>query len=275
MLKKDWMSVIIPAWCVNQETVGCTVACLESVAKCAGVYPVELILIDNGSGGPEEKTMRECLGKIGPVFQSIKYLQLNENTGFIKATNLGIDLSDGNQIMFLNNDTVLPRKAISRLSRTQRETQAWAVGPICRIKNNPIRGSWQSIDRCRKIGIGLNKLEAYKDKDLEGYNEKLYTSGFVRGFSPGMLAFFCTVFPAHVFDQVGYLDEIYGCGFGDDDDFCRRIRIRGGKLYLEPRVLIEHNHRTSFKTRQKILGINYHEEGVKNLKIFKSRWGGH
>lgn len=274
-MTQNWMSIIIPAWCVNQDTVNCTIACLESVSIAAREYPTELVLVDNGSGGPEKKIVREKLDILSSTFASVKYLQLKENLGFVKATNLGIDSADGNQIMFLNNDTVLPSKAISRLARSQKETRAWAVGPVCRIKTNPMRGSWQSIDRCRQIGIGLNKLEPYRDIDLEGYNEKLWTSGLVRGFSPSMLAFFCTVFPSTTFDRVGYLDEIYGCGLGDDDDYCKRIRAAGGKMYLEPRVLIEHNHRTSFKTRHKLLGINYHEESAKNLKIFKSRWSGH
>ena len=275
MVRQEYISVIIPAWCVTEETVKCTIACLESVAKCAGVSPVELVLVDNGSGGPEKRTVREHLESIKPVFKSVKYLQLNENSGFVKATNLGIDASDGNQIMFLNNDTVLPRKAIMRMSMVQKSTQAWAVGPTCRIKTNPLKGSWQSIDRCRSIGVGLDKIDKYNDTNLDGYNDKLWNSSFVHGFSPSMLAFFCTLFPASTFDDVGVLDEIYGCGLGDDDDFCRRIRMRGGKLFFEPKVLIEHNHRTSFKTRQKVLGINYHEESAKNLKIFKSRWGGH
>jgi GT2 family glycosyltransferase len=62
-----------------------------------------------------------------------------------------------------------------------------------------------------------------------------------------MLAFFCTMFKREVFDRVGLLDEAFGVGFGDDDDYCRRVLNLGYNMALVQDLIIPHHHRTTFK----------------------------
>jgi GT2 family glycosyltransferase len=71
-------------------------------------------------------------------------------------------------------------------------------------------------------------------------------SGYVIRNS-GMIAFFCTMFKREVFENVGLLDENFGVGFGDDDDYCRRVLNAGYSLALVQDLVIPHHHRTTFK----------------------------
>lgn len=271
------ISVIIPAWNYNKVLGDHTLRCIDSIA-CSNVhYPVELVLVDNGSAGFERKRVTDWLDKNHDKFASVKYLRLNNNLGFVKAINLGIDASDGEYFCFQNNDTIVPQKVYLNMIRTQKETGAWAVGPMALIPTlpgeNPLRKSWQSIDRVRKLwntGVANIPQFIHGKTNLDTYNDYL-SKAQIRGFFPGMIAFFCTVFPKSTIDRLGYLHEAYGAGLADDDDYCDRIGLFGGKIYFDPKVAVIHNHRSSFKIRQKELGINYHEESKRNMQILKDR----
>ena len=272
------ISVIVPAWNYNKTLGDHTLRCIDSIACSNSQYPVELVLIDNGSSGVERKRVSEWLNVNQGKFTSLKYLRLNNNLGFVKATNLGIDASEGEYICFQNNDTIVPQKAYLNMVKAQKSSQAWAVGPMALIPTasgeNPLKKSWQAIDRVRKMWMtGVEKFPQFVHgkTNLDTFND-IICKAPARGIFPHMIALFCTVFPRSTIERVGYLDEIYGCGLGDDDDYCRRIMMLGGRIFFEPRIAIIHNHRSSFKIRAKELGINYHAESTKNLAIYKQRW---
>jgi GT2 family glycosyltransferase len=47
---------------------------------------------------------------------------------------------------------------------------------------------------------------------------------------------------------VGLLDEQFGVGFGDDDDYCHRAQTAGFRLALVLDLVIPHHHRSTFRT---------------------------
>jgi len=52
------------------------------------------------------------------------------------------------------------------------------------------------------------------------------------------LAFFCTIFKSEIIDDVGKLDELFGDGYSDDNDYCERIKKLHLKMVLVPSVYI-------------------------------------
>ena len=62
-----------------------------------------------------------------------------------------------------------------------------------------------------------------------------------------MLAFFCVMIDRLVFEEIGLLDESYGVGFGDDDEFSRRAERANFLLALAQDLRIPHHHRSTFK----------------------------
>jgi GT2 family glycosyltransferase len=63
-----------------------------------------------------------------------------------------------------------------------------------------------------------------------------------------MLAFFCTLFRKEVFQKVGYLDEDFGIGYGDDDDFCQRMRQHKMKCAVAYGAYVYHDHQSTFSS---------------------------
>ena len=60
------------------------------------------------------------------------------------------------------------------------------------------------------------------------------------------LAFFCVAMRRSVIEAVGLLDEAYGIGFFEDDDYCRRAQQAGYKLVIADDVFVHHHHSVSF-----------------------------
>ena len=67
------------------------------------------------------------------------------------------------------------------------------------------------------------------------------------------------LFKSDVFKNVGLLDESFGVGFGDDDDFCKRCLDYGYDMALVQDLIIPHHHRTTFKTL-------YSTDAIKNMQ---------
>ena len=93
------VSIVIPVF--NQWRY--TAACLEALEQtCKASIPVEVIVVDNAStdetaGGLEEWRRR---------WPAVRVERLPANVGFSPASNRGAELSRGEHLVFLNNDTV-------------------------------------------------------------------------------------------------------------------------------------------------------------------------
>lgn len=129
----------------------------------------------------------------------------------------------------------------------------------------------------------LEKLEEPLHEDIIGLSgSRTTTDGSWQGRHPAgegwkmlsetaMLAFFCTMFKLETIHKTGLLDEAFGLGLGDDDDYCFRVHQKGYRLALVQDLVIPHHHRSSFKQL-------YTDEELKkiqetNIQKFKDKHG--
>lgn len=186
-----------------------TVACLQSISQHTSLY--RLIFVDNGSDADE----------FAIIEKEIKHhphllVRNRRNLGFIKAINQGLCLSTADYVVLLNNDTEVAPDWVAKLQAPFVDDRVAAVGPVTNAVD-----CWQGKEPVRP-----------------GYRLISATS---------MLAFFCVMFNRRTIDDVGLLDEAYGVGLADDDDYCRRIHDEGYHLALAQDLLIKHYHRSTFK----------------------------
>lgn len=96
------VSVII----INYNTFHLTCAAIQSVIEKTREVTYEIIVVDNASVERDADDFKKS-------FPQIQLIKSNENTGFAKGNNLGIESARGECILLLNSDAALQNDAIS------------------------------------------------------------------------------------------------------------------------------------------------------------------
>lgn len=99
------LSIII----VNYNVKHFLEQCLFSVLKAVRSFPeqVEITVIDNNSSD-------NSIAYLQPKFPLVRFIANQENLGFAKACNQGLQLSTGKYILFLNPDTIVPEDCFQK-----------------------------------------------------------------------------------------------------------------------------------------------------------------
>ena len=217
-------SVVVLSYNGFDETTG---PCLESViANTTGDY--ELIVIDNASTDSTQDSLRMFARQHDRV-----RIQTNDiNKGFAGGNNDGIKLACGEFVILLNNDTLVPAGWLDRL--------------LQQFDDNPMVGL---------IGPVTNSAGNEQRIELEGLNESNYER--VAGdyielqkgawFSTKKLGFFCVAIRKDVIENIGLLDEAFGVGMFEDDDYCLRAKQAGYRLAVVEDCFVYHKGSISFK----------------------------
>lgn len=95
------LSIII----VNYKTPQLVIDCLRTVYDETRDLSFEVIVVDNASGDDSRE-------RIGRVFPSVRWIQMDYNAGFARANNAAIRQSAGEAVLLLNSDTLVEDRAI-------------------------------------------------------------------------------------------------------------------------------------------------------------------
>jgi GT2 family glycosyltransferase len=223
--------------------------CLESVL--AGVGPaLEVVVVDNASSDGTADYLRELADRD----HRVRVLRSDENLGFAAGVNRGLNETQTPTLLILNNDVVLPPRAIARLVRHLADSEIGLVGPVSNEAST----------------------EAEIDQSWETYAE-LVAAAAERGrvaeplLEVDMLTFFCTALRRDVFERVGELDERYEVGLFEDDDYSLRVRGAGFKLAVAEDVLVHHFGEASIG---KLVPTGaYADVFEANRHRFEEKWG--
>ena len=229
----------------------CTKSCIESIYKYTDIKDFELIVVDNDSqdGTPE------YLKSIEPNYSNISIILNDTNKGYSAGNNDGIKVSKGEYVILLNNDTLVSEDWLEQILKPfKKDKSIGMVGPISNSVGNEQR---VNID-------GLNdknyneKIAKYIDdnKDIVTYTQRL--------------GFFCVAIKKELIDKIGLLDEKFGIGMFEDDDYCMRTTKANYKLVVTDGCFIYHKGSVSFK---KLTTDAYHEIFTKNKKYFLEKHG--
>lgn len=236
---------------VTYNNLDLTKKCLESIERHTSMVRYELIIVDNASQDGTPDFLREYALSRPNVL-----LQLNdENLGFSAANNQGLALGKGDYLVVLNNDTVV--------------TSGWAMGLIRHLRRDPTIGLigpvTNNIGNEAKVPVEYESLE---EMPSEAARYTLAHMG--QAFDIRTLAFFCVMVPRTTYERIGGLDEAFGLGFFEDDDYCRRVQEIGMKCVCAEDVFVHHNLSASFNK----LGEERKRKLMeKNRQIYEAKWG--
>ncbi|MFZ4873691.1 glycosyltransferase [Janthinobacterium sp. Mn2066] len=241
------VSVIV----VTYNNIDFTRACLASLELHTGHAPLEIIVVDNASSDGSPAFLKEWVSGA-----SNRKLILNEdNRGFAAANNQGLAVASGDYLVLLNNDTyVTPGWIRTLFKHLQRDPGIGLIGPVTNNIGN------QAKIQTSYSNMGEMLLETGR-----------YTRTHIGQLFPlQTAAFFCVMFPRSVYQQVGDLDEVFGRGFFEDDDYCRRIEQLGLRIVCAEDVFIHHHLSASFN---KVRSSERQALFEQNKATYEAKWG--
>lgn len=93
---------------INYNCLQTTSGCIDNIVEKTSGISYEIIVVDNAStDGSREFFCSD---------ERVKYIYYEENLGFGRANNRGLEIASGRNILFLNPDTLLRNNAIEILS---------------------------------------------------------------------------------------------------------------------------------------------------------------
>lgn len=228
--------------------------CLESIFENTNYPNFEVIVVDNGSDSEVIKLLMEFESRNS----NLKLILNKENFGFSKANNIGINSSQDSSeyIVLLNNDTVVTKNWLSRLLEHLKDPQVGMVGPL----------TWPS-GAANEAAIPVDYQNM---QEMHDFAKGIYVKHKDKSFEIPMLAMYCVALKKSVVDEVGLLDENFGIGMFEDDDYSQRVRNAGFKIRCAEDVFIHHVGSVSFK---KIESEKYKSIFKKNREYYEAKWG--
>ncbi len=226
---------------VNYRSWPYTLKCIDSLYQ-TGYKDFEVVIVNNDQGSTPE------------IPHPVRLIRNPENVGFARACNQGVNVSEGENVIFINPDTLVEDDFFESLEKFLDENlRAGVVGP-------------------RIVGDG-------GDVQLTARKELSFVSGFLgrtslltRLFPQNQLI--KRLFPAarkltgptavdwvsgtcmtvrrRALEEIGPMDERFFMYF-EDADLCRRAREAGWLVYYLPQVEVFHHSGASSRNRSRAI----------------------
>ena len=238
---------------VTYNNIDFTKDCLFSIEQHSQYQKLEIIVVDNASSDTTPDFLREWQHKESEFTKKI--ILNSDNKGFAAANNQGLSIAEGQYLTLLNNDTyVTPGWIRTLLSHLKADKTIGLIGPVTNNIGNQAKINIQYPDIKTML-----EISAHHTRNHIGERFQLKTA-----------AFFCVMMPRHVYELIGPLDESFGLGFFEDDDYCRRIEQKGLRIMCAEDVFIHHHLSASF---DKIKQTHRQALFEKNKTIYEKKWG--
>ena len=231
--------------------------CLNSIQKSNGSVTWEIIVVDNNS---TEGNLDELKAR----FPDVYFIELDENVGFGKANNIGVEKSSGDYILILNPDTVLEENTLQVMYDYMESNKDAGIAG-CKVLNSD--GSFQLA--CRRGFptpwvsftklFGLQKLFP-KVKIFARYNQTYKSINETYEIDSVIGAFM--FIRRSVWDEVGGFDEAFFM-YGEDIDLCYRVKKKGHKvMYVHTTSII---HYKGISTKRSTIDVLQHFYDAMNI----------
>lgn len=240
-------SIVIP----THNNLHLTRLCLQSISRSTCWPHYEVIVVDNASTDGTAAFLQD----LETQDRGVRVILNERNEGFARSINQGVAAAGGDYVVLLNNDTIVTRGWLTTLiDYLGRHPDVGIVGPASNQVGNEARVlvDYANLDEMEAFAARYTRDHAGHTQDLE------------------MLAFFCAVMPRRVIDAVGMLDEQFGIGMFEDDDFCVRVRRAGYRLVSTDGAFVHHFHGA---TLRRIGDEQYVRLFEANKAKFEAKWG--
>jgi len=231
---------------INYNNSFDTIDCIRSLERARGFFKV--IVVDNGSSSTDYLKLKEFFQTINNASSysidelllagvSTQYtlIRSEENLGFAGGNNLAIKIaigqSDFQNILLLNNDTLVDTNFLEELTQFHKKNDGYhLIGGRIFFENKKDK-IWYDGGRYNKYSTSVTHTNENKLLSEISGDENPHETDFITG---------CLLFiPGNALQKIGLLDESFFMYF-EDLDYCLRAKNEGFKLYHVPKSMIWH-----------------------------------
>ncbi len=232
--------IIIPIYNAYDDLV----LCVESVYRHTDLKKNRLVLINDNSPDPRIKEYLDSQKR-----ENVIVIHNETNNGFSKNINTGMGLSDTNDVLLLNSDTIVTSRWLEKIKNcAYREKQTGTVTPL---SNNATLCSVPNFCEENSLpeGMTLDETAAVVERaSLKKYPEISVAHGF------------CMYVKREVINAVGMFDAAtFQRGYGEENDFCNRAVQVGYRNVMCDDTYILHTGTKSFLSKEKEEYIREHD----------------
>lgn len=221
---------------VHYNTLDLLRQCLTSVSALPGDLPLEIIVIDNAS---PDASVKNLVGE----FPRVAFHFNNENLGFARASNQGIQMGQGRYLMLLNPDALIDGDGIQDLTQfMDGHPDAGATGPRLVYPDGELQLSCRRFPTLGTLLLRMSRLDRLVRGPVRHYLMQDWDHQSVCEVDWVMGA--CVILRREALDAVGLLDEGFFMYY-EDVDLCFRLWQAGWKVCYNPQVVVQHEHQRS------------------------------
>lgn len=228
------LSIVIVNYNTKKLLIDCLSSLFNGYRRQFNQKSFEVIVVDNDSHDGSVAMLKK-------EFPDTHIVSKKVNIGFSKANNLAISQAKGDYLLFLNPDTIVYRKTLTRLTKylLQHEevgiVTCKVILPNGRLDDASHRGfptPWRALTHFTGLGSFFPYSTFFNGYHL-GYRhlEKIHEIDACVG------AFM--MIKRKVGEKVGWFDEDY-FWYGEDLDLCFKVKSAGFKVMFIPDVSIMH-----------------------------------
>lgn len=209
------VSIVIPNYNGSRYLKDCLGSLREQTYR-----DFEVILVDNGSAD-------DSVERAAEYFPAVRIHRLSENTGFCRAVNIGVGLSEAPYVILLNNDTRAMPSFVEKL------VEAMDAHPDCFSCASHMykMAEPEKTDDAGNYFCALGWAFARgKDKPAENYRKPCRIFAACAG---------AAIYRRDVMVSLGLLDEKH-FAYLEDMDLGYRARIEGWENRFEPGAVVYH-----------------------------------
>jgi len=234
------IDVIVPIYNAYEDFV----LCLYSLVKHQDIY--RIILIDDCSTDARVKELIQNIKKYNS--EDFIVVENEQNSGYLKTANKGMSMTE-NDVILLNSDTIVT----SGWARKMRDC-AYSdrkIATVTPFTNNGETCSIPVMSENNDIPEGFS-IDSFADCVERCSNRKYPELPAAVGF--------CMLIKRNVINEIGFFDEeIFGKGYGEEDEFSMRAMRKGYKSVLCDDTFIFHKGCASFLDKRDRLKQNNHK----------------
>ena len=223
------LSIVIVNWNTRDLLLGA----LDSIYRNPPPFDFETIVVDNASTDGSAESVRES-------FPQVRLIANEENAGYAKGNNQGIEASSGRFVLLLNPDVVLPAGGLSEsVWILQKHSKVAALGVKLVNPDGSVQRSVRGFPTPTAVffeASGLSRIFP-KSRIFSAYRMDWFAYDCETDVDQPMGTFL--LIPREALEDVGLLDERFPIFF-NEVDWCFRAKRKGWRILFTPAVQVVH-----------------------------------